>query len=195
MKPVCRKAGSDFKIRVLPKICSYSITTDVIEKILYTMAAAQPSKKLAGVILKAGLVAGTLDITIACFQYYLKTGKSPGNVFRFIASGIFGKAAFTGGMAMAAAGLLLHYIIAFTWTIIFFKLYPGIALLRKNIILTAVLYGAFVWLIMNRVVLPLSAAPPQPFIIKQAAIAMLILICAIGLPLSIFAKSHYSNRP
>ena len=155
--------------------------------------AAQSQKTNLAVILKAGLLAGSLDITCALVQYYLKTGKDPSNVLRFVASGAFGKEAFTGGTTMAVAGLLFHYVIAFSWTIIFFFLYPKIALMRKNIIVTAFLYGAFVWLVMNRVVLPLSAAPPQPFIINQAIIAMLILVFAIGLPLSLFAKRSYSR--
>ena len=157
------------------------------------MIAAQLPKKNSVAILIAGLVAGTLDIGTALVQYYLKTGKDLSDVLRFVASGFFGKPAFTGGTTMAVAGLFFHYVVAFIWTIIFFLLYPRIALLRKNIILPAILYGAFVWLIMNEVVLPLCAAPAQPFVLKQAAIAMLILICAIGLPLSIFAKRYYSN--
>jgi hypothetical protein len=41
-------------------------------------------------------------------------------------------------------------------------------------------------------VLPLSAVQASPFEISKALIAMLILVVAIGLPLSIFAKRYYS---
>ncbi|MEP7164440.1 MAG: hypothetical protein ABI741_07095 [Ferruginibacter sp.] len=155
--------------------------------------ADQRSKTLPGTIIKAGLLAGALDISFALVQYYLKTGKDPANVLRFVASGIFGKAAFAGGNTMALYGLLFHFAIAFTWTILFFLLYPKIPFLKKNIIVTAVIYGLLVWLAMNRIVLPLSAAPSLPFNIKQALIAMLILMIAIGLPLSILAKRYYST--
>lgn len=51
----------------------------------------------ANLILRSGLLVGTLDITAASVQYYARTGKSPLNVLRFVASGVFGQAALSGG--------------------------------------------------------------------------------------------------
>lgn len=73
------------------------------------------------VIIKAGLLAGTLDISAACVQYYMKTGKNPDYVLKYVASGAFGKDAFTGGIVMSMAGLLFHYLIAFSFTLFFFS--------------------------------------------------------------------------
>ncbi len=148
-------------------------------------------KSLFTTILKAWLLAGTLDISCAFIQTYLKFQKGPSAVLKFIASGAFGKAAFSGGTEMSVYGLLFHYLIAFVWTIIFFLIYPKISFLQKNIFLTAILYGLFVWAIMNRVVLPLSAAPSIKFDLSKALVAALILMAAIGLPLSIMAKKYY----
>lgn len=47
-------------------------------------------------ILYAGLLVGSLDITAAFLDFYISTGNGPGGVLRFIASGVFGREAFTG---------------------------------------------------------------------------------------------------
>ncbi len=156
--------------------------------------ATKPAKPIIPVIIKSWLVAGTLDISIACLQYYINKGKGPSGVLKFVASGFFDKTAFTGGIAMAVYGLMFHFLVALIWTIIFFFIYPRISFLRIHICLSAFIYGFFVWLIMNRVVLPLSAAPALPFDPVKALTAMLILVVAIGFPLSYFAKRYYSGK-
>lgn len=139
-------------------------------------------------ILAAGLLVGALDICAACLQYYIKTGKNPDNVLKFVASGVFGKEAFTGGALMSVCGLLFHFLIAFIFTTFFFFIYPRLKFLSFNVIITAILYGVFTWTVMNRIVLPLSNTPPLPFTWTGAAIAAGILTLCIGLPLSIIAK-------
>ena len=67
--------------------------------------------KLATTVLITGLIAGTLDILAAIF---LLAGGEATRVFRFIASGAFGKAAFEGGGEMVAWGSFFHYLIAFS---------------------------------------------------------------------------------
>ena len=154
----------------------------------------QPSKTVSTILL-AGVIAGTLDITAACTQYYINTGKGPGNVLRYLASGVFGKKAFAGGVPMATWGLFFHYIIAFGLTIFFFWLYPKIKLLSKNIIVTGLLYGVFAWAVTTLIIVPLSnTPPPAPFDIRKAAVAMLILMFCIGLPISLIISRYYSKK-
>ena len=95
---------------------------------------------------------------------------------------------------MAVWGLLLHFLIAFIWTIIFFFIYPKLRLLSWNRIITGILYGIFIWIIMTQVVVPMSKVTAGPFNLKQAVIAVLILIAAIGLPLSFIAHRFYAVR-
>jgi hypothetical protein len=144
-------------------------------------------------ILFAWLIAGSLDILSAFVDYYLKSGKGPAGVLKFIASGIFGKEAFDND-SMIWIGLLLHFTIALLFTIIFFLLYPRLKFLRINIALSAVIIGIFIWLIMNRVVVPLSNTPKYPFNPVNAIKAVLILIFMIGLPLSVIFKRYYAAR-
>lgn len=157
----------------------------------HSASTAQPFKKTVNAILLTGLTAGFLDITAACTQYYIKTGKGPGGVLRYVASGVFGKKAFAGGTGMAAWGLLFHFIIAFGLTIFFFWLYPKIRWLGKNIILGGLLYGIFAWLVTNLLIVPLSRVPPVPFVLSRAIIAALILMACIGLPISLMTNKHY----
>lgn len=139
-------------------------------------------------ILKAGFITGTLDICAACLQYFLRTGKSPENVLKFVASGVFGKEAFTGGSLMSFYGLLFHYLVAFSFAAFFLFLYPRLKFFSYNLLITAVLYGLFTWAVMNRIVLPLSNAPAIPFTWPGAAMAAGILCLCIGLPLAILAR-------
>lgn len=140
----------------------------------------------------AGIVAGTLDGLAAVTMYYVQTGKDPLNVFRFIASGVFGTSAFTGGVPIALAGIAFHYIIAFGWTILFFWLATRIQFLTAKWIFSGIVYGIFVWLMMNIVVLPLSLVPMKssPKEWSDIAKGMIILITCIGLPISFIAKKY-----
>jgi len=142
----------------------------------------------------AGLLAGSLDIIAALVNFYIKTGKDPLIVLKYIASAAFGKSAFSGDNLMAVWGLLLHFLLAFIWTIFFFFLYPKLKLLSWNRILTGFVYGIFIWLVMTQIVVPMSKASGSSFNLKQAIIAVLILIGAIGLPLSFIAHRYYALR-
>ena len=141
-----------------------------------------------------GLLAGTLDILSAFIHVYIVRGTGPETVLRFIASGAFGKAAFSGGWGMPVAGLLFHYIIAYSFTTLFFLLYPSIKIMAKSIVATAIVYGIFIYVVMNMVVLPLTRIPAITFQLDKALLATGILIVAIGLPLSFFARKFYLDR-
>lgn len=120
---------------------------------------------------------------------------NPMRMFQFIASGAFGaEKAFAGGTAMVIWGVVFHYFIAFFWTILFFVAYPAVAALRKNSYMVAVIYGIFVWIFMNRVVLPLSKITQGPFNFQSALTGAAILIVAIGFPVSIRAHRYFARR-
>src|SRR5258708_4777139 len=108
---------------------------------------------LVKTIMWAGLLVGTLDITAAFIQT-LAYGRNPISVLNFIASGVFGKQAFSGGLPFAFCGMVFHYCIAYSWTTLLFLTYPQLKFLSKNRILTGLGYGLFIWLIMTRIVLP-----------------------------------------
>jgi hypothetical protein len=151
-------------------------------------------KNIFRAILWAGLVVGTADIAAAFLHYFIVTGKNPERVLWFIASGIWGKNAYSGGLSMAVAGLILHYLIAYAFTFLFFFIYPRLNLASKNKILTGLFYGIFIWLIMNLIVVPLSNTQKIGFSIKPTVIGIFILVVAIGIPLSFIAGRFYSRK-
>jgi hypothetical protein len=149
---------------------------------------------LAAFILVTAFIAGSLDAIAACIQFLLKGGKDPGIVFKFIASGITGRRqAFGGGIRMIVLGVSLHYFIALLFTIFYFLLYP-ITFLKKNVIISSMLYGAFTWVVMNLLVIPASLISQQPGGWKDVAIAMSVLIACIGFPVALMARKYYLYR-
>lgn len=154
----------------------------------------QLSQRAIKAIFQAALLAGTLDGLAAVLKYMADTGKDPMNVFRFIASGVFGAKAFAGGTTMGLWGVFFHYLIATGWTVIFFVAYPRIKLLSNNNYIIGLSYGIFVWLIMNLVVLPLSKVPPLPMDMAKVIIGMVILMICIGLPISLIISNYNKAR-
>lgn len=146
---------------------------------------------LLSAIAWAGLLAGTLDILAACGNFSIQTGRDPIIVLRFVASGAVGPDAMTGGWPMALLGLIIHFVIAYSWTILFFLIYTKLP--NGNWIVYGLTYGVVVWVIMNLVILPLTKIPQRPFNLNSAIIGMIILMLMIGLPISYLARKFYSR--
>jgi hypothetical protein len=152
------------------------------------------NKSLIKTILIAGLIAGTLDAAAATIKYYINTGNGPVRIFVFIASGIFGNEAYEGSQSIAIFGLIFHYLTAIIFSAFYFLIYPKIEFLHNNKLFSAFLYGIFVWLIMNLIVVPLSNTPALTFHITDALIAAFILIICIGIPVCFMAASFYKKN-
>ncbi len=144
-------------------------------------------------LLQAGLLAGTLDGLAAALVFFMRTGKDPLAVYRFVASGLFGRDAILGGTSMAMLGIGFHYVIAMSWAFLFFISCSKLKLLLKNWIVSGVVYGVFVWLIMNLIVLPLSRVSSAPMTVSGVFIGASVLMVCIGLPISFRANKYYSN--
>jgi len=146
-------------------------------------------------MLKAGLLVGTLDLAVAFAHTWILSGTTPDTVLKFVASLVFGPEAFAGGWDMAVRGLLLHFGMVFAFTGVFFKIYPKVRTWITNWILLGVVYGLFIWAVMQLIVVPLSNTLKGPFNLKSALIDALILIVCIGLPLAFIAKRQEALPP
>lgn len=151
-------------------------------------------KSKSGTIFLSGLIAGTLDILAALIIYDLILQKTTSiKILQSIASGIFKKEAYSGGSQMALYGLLLHYFIALTFAWFYFTIYPYFKLLKKNALLSGILYGIFVWMVMNLLVLPtVFPALPEKHLDFPLILSILILIFCIGIPIAFITRKHYS---
>jgi hypothetical protein len=181
-----------------------------------TSPGLQQSKSPVPTILLAGFITGTLDACGAMTHYMINShGGNPLKVWCFVASGALGQDTFTKDLAsMAVIGLVFHFIIAFCFTLFFFFIFPKIKLLWKNLIVTGLLYGIFVWLVMNLIIVPLSSIPargklwtmvtntegnrhvvfqlpPNP---TQMIIGILIIMFCVGLPISLILESIIQEK-
>ena len=149
--------------------------------------------------LTAGLVAGILDITAACIQAYLKTGTMPSQVLKYVASGAVDPKTFSNDTMLVAVGLLVHFIIAISFTFFFFFLAKQIPSLVKYPLLIGILYGVFVWGTMRFIILPyISRLNPKPIVgqeaIKNAAIAAAIIVVCVGIPVVLLARRFFRTK-
>ena len=135
-------------------------------------------------ILTAGLVAGTLDIVEVCL-YYAFFGIPPQRILQAIAGGLLGRDAFQGGNQTAALGLLLHLVIATTAAAVFYFASRKIAFLWEKPFISGALFGLAVYLFMNFVVLPLSAAGPARLSMPVIANGLFAHVFCVGLPISL----------
>jgi hypothetical protein len=112
-------------------------------------------------------------------------------IFRFIASGAFGKAAFQPGNDMIFSGVLFHYIIAFLFTTVYYQLYPIFKAAFKNKYIIGIFYGVLCWVIMNMAVVPLSKIGYHPIKLRFILSGMAALVICVGLPIALIADRHY----
>src|SRR5215213_2426396 len=132
-----------------------------------------------------GLIAGTLDICAAFLAAWLRAGVSPVRVLHFVASGLIGRAAFSGGAKTALLGLALHFLIATGAAAVFYLASRKWLFLIERPIHFGLLYGVAVYLFMNFVVLPLSAVPQRATpTLTSRFIQLLIIMFCIGLPIA-----------
>jgi hypothetical protein len=140
-------------------------------------------------ILKVGIIAGTLDIADALIFSHFR-GVAPGRVFQYIASGLIGMQSFQLGSSSVILGIALHYAIALAWTAIFYTASRKFAILLRKPVISGVIYGLAVYLFMNLVALPLSGVPHP---IKVASLTsringVLAVVFFIGLTISLLIR-------
>ena len=144
-------------------------------------------------LLYGTLVVGTLDLADA-FVFFGLRGARPIRILQSIASGLLGRAAFSGGLGAAVLGAALHFFIAFMVVATFFVASRYVAVLRRSPLWSGLIYGIVVYLVMNLVVLPLSAASPGSFTWPVVANGLLIHMLGVGLPSSLFARAGRANQ-
>ncbi len=142
-------------------------------------------------ILVGGLIAGALDITYACTFSYLMRRTSPVRILQSVASGAVGARAFAGGIKMAVLGGAFHFFIAIAAAAVYYLASRQLRFLITQAIICGVLYGVCVYLVMNLVVLPLSAISfrmsyPWPSLVGGLLIHML----GIGLPIAMAVRRY-----
>jgi hypothetical protein len=138
-------------------------------------------------ILWGGLMAGTLDAVDGVIAFGTQ-GLNPIQVLQYIASGALGQAAFRGGLATAALGALLHFIIAWVAAGVFVFASRWMPVLRTRAVFFGLLYGVGVYFFMNYLVLPLSAVARRPFHLGLFLNGVIGHALFVGLPIALCAR-------
>lgn len=161
-----------------------------------TSSAGSPSA--IKTILLAGFIAGTLDIlaaiTVYAFIMHRTTAK---NLLQGIARsviGVFGERPTGDSLTLTLAGLGFHFMIAFSFAIFYFLVFPYLPSLKKKRILSGLLYGIFVWCVMNLAMLPLFHIANIPHKWDNILRGMIILMLCIGLPVSLIVSRYYNSK-
>ena len=133
-----------------------------------------------------GLFAGVMDIS-AAFATWGVRGVSPVRILQSIASGLLGASAFQGGLATAALGAALHFLIATTAAALYYLASRKLNFLTKRAVIWGILYGVAVYLFMYFLVLPLAGIKTR-IALSAVAVAVLTHIVCVGLPISLSVR-------
>jgi hypothetical protein len=142
------------------------------------------------VILSGGLLAGAFDITYAFIAWGL-LGLSPIRIGQSVAAGLLGRdAAFAGGVATGVLGLFLHFTIAIVMAAVYYAAATRLPVLVRRAVPCGLAYGFGLYVVMNYVVMPLSAirrTPSlDPMIIPITGI--LVHMFLVGLTIALFTR-------
>jgi Na+/alanine symporter len=140
------------------------------------LSVQKPNSLLA--ILAGGLLAGSLDLGSAFITY-------GAGVPRAIAGGLLGPAALHGGSGVCVLGILLQFFIATSAAAVYYLASRKLAFLKDHPLICGPFYGIAVFLVMNLIVLPLSALHFRgPFQLAGLIQGLVVHMILIGLPIS-----------
>jgi hypothetical protein len=144
----------------------------------FSISATAQRTGLALPILVGGGIAGLLDMTSAyiTFGRYMPIG---------IAGGLVGAAGRHVSISQYILGLCIHYFIAFSAAAVYCLASRKLEFLREHFIVCGLFYGIAVFLVMQLVVLPLSAYHAMgPYQYRGLVQGLLAHMFLIGLPIS-----------
>jgi hypothetical protein len=145
-------------------------------------------------ILLGGLVVGVLDGLFALIFYGLILGGRPLRIFQSVAAGVLGKASFEGGVRTFLLGVLLHFVVACCIAAVYYVASLMLPLLLQRAAACGLIYGMLVHLVMNYVVIPLSAAAPGRFSLSTFLPAFIAHALLVGLPVALIARRSARAR-
>ncbi|NVB77895.1 MAG: hypothetical protein HOV81_05820 [Kofleriaceae bacterium] len=112
-------------------------------------------------LLLGALAVGVVDLVFAFVFWWGRV--PPTRILQSIARGVLGREAFRGGTGTAVLGGLLHFVIATAMTLAYYLASRRIPALVRHPWPFGAVYGALLYVAMNFVVLPLSAAGKPSF--------------------------------
>src|SRR5438876_12225396 len=99
-------------------------------------------------IVYGGLVVGVLDILDAMIFFGIRNGVKPIRIFQSIASGLLGRASYSGGLKTAVLGVFLHFLIAFIMATVFYFASLILPTLIRHAVIWGMIYGVAAYFVM-----------------------------------------------
>jgi hypothetical protein len=125
-----------------------------------------------------GLAAGAFDMATAFITF------GPG-VPRVIAGGLLGRGALQGGTGTYILGFFLHFFIAISAAAVYYAVSRRLRFMTQHALVCGMFFGIAIYLVMNLIVLPLSALhASRPIAIQAEIQGLLVHMILIGLPIS-----------
>jgi tetrahydromethanopterin S-methyltransferase subunit F len=140
-------------------------------------------------IFVGGIIAGGLDLIAA----FLTFGAG---VPRAIAGGLFGRGAIHGGDGMFVLGVFLQFFIACSAAAIYYAVSRKLEFMTEHAVVCGLFYGIAVFLVMNLIVLPLSALHAKgPYQLAGLIQGLLVHMVLIGLPIAFSVRRFARVSP
>jgi hypothetical protein len=152
-------------------------------------------------ILWAWMLCAILDISSAVI-ISIVYGSNPYRMLQGIAYAVLGPQALEMGIATALMGLAMHFSVALTATLIFYRASRRIPAMVEYPVISGIVFGIFWLLVMYRGVIPLLAflrplylanAPKRP-LPPLWPLPILVHMTCVGLPISL-AIARFGPRP
>jgi len=149
---------------------------------------ARRSPRHLRAVLGGALIVAILDFFDASIFFGLYRDVSPVRIFQSVAYSLLGKAAYDGGLATFAFGLLLHFCVALGIVSTYYLLSRGLEILRRRPVLSGLLYGVGAYFVMSFVIVPLTRIdfrlPSIPVLINGIVGHALL----VGLPAALWVR-------
>ncbi|MFC5579381.1 hypothetical protein ACFPOA_15315 [Lysobacter niabensis] len=126
--------------------------------------AARLAESLAWpVVLYGGLAIALIDFCY-CVLFWSSQGVAPMRLLQSIAAGALGKASFSGGVATALLGAGFQWFIGTCFVLAYALVAQRLDVLVRHPRRYGIAYGMLLYIVMSRIVVPLSAAqePAHP---------------------------------
>jgi hypothetical protein len=139
-------------------------------------------------IVRGGALVGAFDFAYATLRTMQRGGEwyQP---WQGVASALLGRAAFDGGGAVIALGIVCHFIVALSVVTAYVVASRYLPVLTQQAVALGLLYGAFVFFFMNRVVIPLTRIGTVPrFSTSGLVLSLLVHAFLVGLPAALVAR-------
>ena len=123
-------------------------------------------------VARAGILTGVTDglfSSVLSVAFYHSTVQ---RLFQGVASTLLGAEAFSGGNLTFALGVLMHFGVAFGWSVVFLLIVGRAHWIRRllnspyGVVKVASLYGPFIWMVMSLAVIPVLLQRPPAINIR-----------------------------